>query len=473
MPSQVSSLVTVLRKFAGVFTARSYVNFVMLFTGLLLCLRRHSIARAIQVAFAGQRIKNHAALYRLLSAARWSVEAFGRVVFNQLRPHLDDGPVIVTVDDTLMRHSGPQMWGIAMHYDATESTYGRKGRGPISRLRCGLNWVIASVWVPLSWRPHTGIAVPVTLSLYRSPRHCDNDTYRTRPELAVELIERLARWCGDNTRIIVIGDAAYTCRTVLRALPPTVDLVGPLPSDAALWALPPQQAERGRGRPRVRGDRLPSIASMTADDDGWQSVTVNIYSKKVRLEVKHFAALWYGPAGRRPLRIVLTRDPNKRWAPAALMCTRVDASPTDVIEWFARRWSAEVMHRDVKQLLGAEHIQNGWYRRVYRHERRPDDPPGIRSDRKRGRKAAERTVPLVFYTYAIVVLWYLQHGDPAADVARRRLLAPWYRHKQHPSFADMLTAARLELLRGLIPDPMWTQVNKKCPHLLAAIVSSA
>jgi hypothetical protein len=47
-----------------------------------------------------------------------------------------------------------------------------------------------------------------------------------------------------------------------------------------------------------------------------------------------------------------------------------------------------------------------------------------------------------------VIIWYALNGDAQADVARHRQRAPWYRHKRDPSFADMLTALRRELIRA-------------------------
>jgi hypothetical protein len=47
---------------------------------------------------------------------------------------------------------------------------------------------------------------------------------------------------------------------------------------------------------------------------------------------------------------------------------------------------------------------------------------------------------------SLVVCWYAQHGQPAADIATRRALAPWYKAKHAPSVADMLSALRRVLL---------------------------
>ena len=60
-------------------------------------------------------------------------------------------------------------------------------------------------------------------------------------------------------------------------------------------------------------------------------------------------------------------------------------------------------------------------------------------------KAVNHTLAVAFVTYALVVLWYLKHGEPAEDVARVKKEAPWYLHKRTPSFSDMLAGVRREI----------------------------
>ena len=72
---------------------------------------------------------------------------------------------------------------------------------------------------------------------------------------------------------------------------------------------------------------------------------------------------------------------------------------------------------------------------------------GVGQARNRVRNAVERTVPFGFLTQTITVAWYALHGDPDADLDARRGAAPWYRHKQTVSYADMLAALRRELIR--------------------------
>ena len=157
--------------------------------------------------------------------------------------------------------------------------------------------------------------------------------------------------------------------------------------------------------------------------------------------------------GTRPVRIVVTRDPKGGIEDRAYFSTDPSMDADEVLRTFARRWSEEVLHRNVKQSLGLAEPQNGWWRRP-RGERRNKKRPGPEPHPSRGRRAVERTVPFVLTTYAILVLAYLSGPRLDEQVAAAQLRMPWYRHKREPSFADMLAAARRELLDdGIFDEP--------------------
>src|SRR6266545_3011022 len=62
--------------------------------------------------------------------------------------------------------------------------------------------------------------------------------------------------------------------------------------------------------------------------------------------------------------------------------------------------------------------------------------------------AVQRTTPLGRANLTILVLWYDQAGQPAADLGSRRRAAPWYRHKRHGSTEDMIIAFRRARVTG-------------------------
>ena len=78
------------------------------------------------------------------------------------------------------------------------------------------------------------------------------------------------------------------------------------------------------------------------------------------------------------------------------------------------RWSIEVTFENGKQLLGLE------------------DPAN------RKEKAVRRTAPMALVLYSLIVLWFHQVGHRHLQFPDR----PWYRRKEEPSFADMLTTLR-------------------------------
>lgn len=131
-------------------------------------------------------------------------------------------------------------------------------------------------------------------------------------------------------------------------------------------------------------------------------------------------------------------------ADRAFFSTEATDSAQAVLVRYARRWSLEVTFAAAKQRIGLEEPRNGWWRRAH-GRRRPFKKAGPQSRGNRGRKAAERTVPLIFVTYGIVLVWYLAHGRPAKDVARARRARPWDTGKKEPAYADMLAALRREL----------------------------
>ena len=139
------------------------------------------------------------------------------------------------------------------------------------------------------------------------------------------------------------------------------------------------------------------------------------------------------------VRVVVTRDPKRRADIRAYVATDADLDPARVLSLYSRRWQLEVTFREMKQDLGFEDPQNGFWRRrrgLRANTRRDAPKPRARH----GERAVARTAPLAGFAYALTLLWYLQEGDVQRDIARARRDAPWYQHKATPSFRDMRDA---------------------------------
>lgn len=436
-----ATILALLTPFARVFSRPGFENFQALVVGWILCPGRHTISRVIQASAAWrQRSKHHTAFYRFFSRAGWSVDSLGQILLHLLLPFA--GPeVVVLVDDTLCHRSGPHLFGAAMHHDALRSTYMRGGAGGRTvSFAFGHNWVVLAIAVTPPWNPERRFAIPVLFRLYRSKKRTPRAQYRKRTELAAELLHLVLDALPDDRPVHVVGDAEYACQTLVRSLPPHVHFTGPMTMDAALYAKP--KPYRAVGRPPVKGKRLASPEKLARSrSTPWRTITASIYGRKVSIQVKTCDALWYTVAGTRLVRMVLTRDPTGRLRDRAYFSTDTNRSAPDILRVFSFRWEIEVAFRNTKQTLGLQDAQNGWWRRAA-HAPRPRQRAGPNPKGQRGMRAIEHTLPIGFLAYALVLLWYFQHGNPTQDVALARREAPWYAQKAEPSFADMLVAIR-------------------------------
>lgn len=347
-----------------------------------------------------------------------------------------------------------------MHHDALQSTYARNGQDAHVAFAFGHSWVLVSMWVPLPWNSARGVALPIAWRLFRPQRQCADGSYRKRTELALELLKQVDEWLPSDRRVIVAGDTEYTCRTVLRDAPSRPIFVGPMCMDAALYKEPVPTT--GRGRPRKKGERLNSPKQLAEDDSiPWEQRTLQLYRHAaVDVLFKTQVALWYHVTGTRLVRMIVTRDPKGRTEDRAYVTTDPTMTVEDVATCYARRWSVEVMHAQVKQHLGAEHPQNGWWKRSH-GTNKPANKPGPQPHQSRGQLAVERTFPCALVICDLVILWYFANGTPDADVRAVRARCPWYRHKTDVSFSDMLAALRCHLARRLIDKPGESAVIKK------------
>ncbi len=248
-------------------------------------------------------------------------------------------------------------------------------------------------------------------------------------QLARELILLLAQEFPDRC-IHAVGDAAYHGKALLVERS-TVTTRGP--ANAALSAPAPPGTGR-RGRPRLTGHRLGTPAEIAAAAT-WRQVTVSRYGCRDTVEITVIDSIWYGAFGNTEGRTVLVREPGREKV-LAIFSTDTTSDPETVVARYADRWPIEVAIAGGKQLLG------------------------IGQARNRLQLAVERTVPLSFCVYSLVVVWYTLHGYHPDDLTGRRADQPWYSHKDDIAFEDMLAKLRRSLVAARItgvdaaqPDP--------------------
>ena len=405
----VTSFLMFLQPLAVVMSARSFANLTTILTGWTFA-SHHTLSQMIGWAGMAQA-KHYSAFYRLFASARWSRDMLGLAVLGQIEPWLADGPIRLALDDTLARKRGLKVFGVGMHHDPLLST--RK----TAIMNWGHSWVVLGVLVEFSlWRGRV-FCLPILFRLYLNRKSAtrDSQTYRTRPELAVELLRLLCGW-RKQRRFHLFADSAYGGQSVLKQLPDNCDLTSRLVLDARLYDAAPPRQPGTNGRPRLRGARLPSPGQML--EERGQRLQLKIYGRHDRVRVVDTVAHVYAAPQRR-LRVVAVEPLSGGRPQQAFYSTCHQATATQVLTWYAQRWSIEVTFHDSKQHMGFEQPQ-GWTRR-----------------------AVQRTAPVVMLLHGLIVVWYVQEGHRHY----RALPRPWYTTKKHESFADMLATLRRVSIR--------------------------
>jgi len=405
----VSTFVDLVQQVSAVMTQPTFQSFLIVLSGWVFTRRRTVTGMILAADAVGT--KHHSAFHRLFAAARWSLDELGLAMFRLMLAWLDEEAVMLALDDTLARKRGLKVYGVGMHHDPLLST--RK----TAIMNWGHSWVVLGVIVRLPFAPDQCFCLPILFRLYLSKQTAakKGGPYRKRSQLAVEMLQVLCT-AYEHRRFHVIADSAYGGKTVYLNLPKNCDLTSRLDLDARLYEAPPVRGPGTNGRPRKRGQRLPTPRQMLQDRA--RRVTLNIYGRKDRSRVVDQVAYLYAmPDG--PVRVVAVEPLTGGRTTQAFFSTCTEASAEEVLTWYAMRWSIETMFHDSKGQLGFEEPQ-GWTKR-----------------------AVERTAPTAMLLYSLIVLWFAS----AAHRLYRAPNRPWYRSKSRPSFADMLATLRQETVQ--------------------------
>ncbi len=401
-----SSWKALLGRAAGVFTSPSFALFCELTSAWVCATGRRTICGMVAVMDPATRAA-HDAYHRLVRAGAWSLEALWAAMAAAVVDHLGgDGPIVCYLDDTLFHRAGAKVNGAASFRDAVRST-----RNHVVYAR-GLNLVVLAVRIDLPWGGMP-LALPVGVRLHRKGG-------AKLPALAAELMTELAAQLPER-RFILCADGAYAC--LAGADLPRTTVVSRMRRDAALFGPKPPPTGR-RGRPRQRGERLPTPAQMAAGlrRRQFRSVTLEWRGRSETRLVWARDVLWYGVCPNAMVRLVVVRDPTGVQPDDFFFTTDLAMAPAEVVSIYAGRWAIEVTYRDVKQLVGGQQPQT-W---------KGEGP--------------ERAAHLSFWLHGAVWLWYLADTGTAPRINSQ----PWYPTKRVPSFADAIAELRRVLWRERI-----------------------
>jgi DDE superfamily endonuclease len=345
--------------------------------------RRHLLAQL--VAFGRHTIssmlraqnRHHldwSADYRFYSQDRFDEDA----VFNQIRRQVQktlakDKPLVVAMDDSLLRKTGRKIHGVRFLRDPLSPPF------QVNLVR-GLRVLQISAALPQGG----GMArmIPVDFQhavLPAKPRKDAPDqdwqnykTLKAQTNINSVGYQRIAALRqrmdqGDSARRLVVSvDGRFTNRTFLKQIPERTVIIGRIRKDAVVHQPPASQP--ALGRKRKYGALLPSPEELLKDSRvPFQSVRAFAAGKTHAFKVKQLGpvVLRLDRAARpvqlmviKPLGYRLTRGGRLLYRqPAYLMCTDPHMALEEFLQHFLWRWDIEVNFRDEKTLLGVGQAQ--------------------------------------------------------------------------------------------------------------------
>ncbi len=227
-------------------------------------------------------------------------------------------------------------------------------------------------------------AVPFA-TLLRHPWPGASAAHRAGPS---QVLRQIKRWLPQR-EVVIVADSSFAVLEFLAGLPPGVQVVTRLRLDAALHAPAPARPPGQTGRPRKKGQRLPTLAQVVADPTtAWTTLTV---------------PLWYG---------------QKQRSCAGSRSTK------DRLGWFSRSAAVLLCRAPVGAVCNV--VQN------------------VETQRQWSRQAIARTTPVLLGLFSLVTL--LAHALQRQPCPPVRTSA-WY-HKAQPTFSDALAWVRAALWRG-------------------------
>jgi hypothetical protein len=424
--------------------ARVAWRLLPLFAGMLFAQGRRTVTSWLR---AGELQKDYRAYYYFLGSLGRKVQFVSSLLLRRVVTVIaPEGRWLFALDDTPTKRYGPEIEGAGIHHNPTP--------GPADQ-----KFLYGHVWVTVAWvirHPCWGvIGLPLQALLYVRKKQIGllgtlyGVKFRTKLQMAAELVEWLASWLKFTGRVLwIVVDGAYASRPFMqRALAAELVVVSRLRKNAALRSLPEpprpgQPAKRGR-KPKYGKEKI-SLAKRAAHRLGWQTADFVLYNKTERKTFKTFLAT-YEPVGG-VIRVVLVRETDG-WK--AFFCTKSTATVAEILEAVADRAAIEQDFHDIKEVhgTGQQQLRNYWANIAAYH--------------------------LTLWMHTLVELWAWYRDHAALS---DRSASPWDKPERRPSHADRCKALRsccirsaLKAVGGLTSVPR--KLRSLVRHLLVAVGS--
>jgi len=398
--------------FAPLFSKPVFNRVKVLVTGAILSPASRTVANALRVMGLSQE-KHFQNYHRVLNRAEWSCLKGSKILLNLLIKvfGLTD-ELVIGFDDTIERRRGKRIKAKGIYRDAVRSSKSFFVK------TSGLRWLSFMLLTEVPFARKVW-ALPFLTVLCPSERYDKERGIRHRKltDRARQAILLIKRWLPELD-LVFVGDSSFAAIDLLNAVRDKVTVVSKLRLDAALYrkAKPRRKGQLGRGR--KKGKRLPTLQAIIDNPKTkWKMVTIKQWygEAKRKIEIVSGKCVWYHVGKQAvPMRWVIIRDPLGKFETQALLCSRTEAAPKKIVEWFIKRWQVEVTFEESRRHLGIE------------------------TNRQWSDKAINRTTPCLYGLFSVITM-VAQELWKGGKLPIRR--AAWY-DKELATFSDAIGCVR-------------------------------
>lgn len=317
---------------------------------------------------------DYESLQNFLAVSPWDPAAAVRAVAERVAPEIEVEAWVL--DDTGFPKDGKRSPGVKRQYSGTLGKIGN------CQIGVSVHAVGAKGTAPLGWALYLPEEWCEDAERRRAAKVPDDVTFKTKPELGVELVERAAEW--EIPAAPLLGDCAYGENTDLRrrldaagseyvlSVSPQLAVFAPETS----FEVPERKGKTGRPRKRPQPDRKPeSIGSLVkrlgsqeaqivAFRDGPEGEPVTSRFLFARVRASHE---WQKRPSPAPEEWLIAEWPEGAEAPTDYWLSNLpaDTEPERLARLARLRWKIELDYRQLKGELGLDHYEGrswlGWH----------------------------------------------------------------------------------------------------------------
>jgi hypothetical protein len=346
-----------LAPFACAFSRRGYRRFFEWITALAINVEEHTITQSV---LALERPADWKAMESFAEYGGWRTD---QVTWSLTRL-IEKAPGrtwygyhVSAVDDTKIHRGSPEVWGTCTFHEYTARCPNRA-----TTVRAH-NWVVLGAVLhdpeqPARFLPISGRLYFRKSQLPQTKIPGRTEPFRTKCELAVELIREQARMAGGLH--LSVFDGGYALGSVVRPLVvpeddfPRIEFLTRLRHDARLYAQPPKRRPEGkRGRMPDWGKKLPPPRQGGRWRGPWHVGSAFIYGRTRKVRWKEVVCLWrvLGHDVKVKAVVAQVEGYRKRFT---LVTSASELTGLQMVELFCARFRQEDGFRDLKQRLGWE-----------------------------------------------------------------------------------------------------------------------